>query len=161
MCFGKLNCLKCHAKKKNYALRIRTFVPEYVAQLVRSLHYLAGQVNVAARFNHQIAGAVDFRFELCLTERERGRRGERERMKERQNKKSLKCRAHTDKALVFVMIIIIIMLMITPGLSCLLDGLSVLCPRVPYPLPAFPSACPPACLPVTLLHRRVSLLCWR
>lgn len=42
----------------------------------------------------------------------------KERKKERQNKKSLKCRAHTDKALVFVMIIIIIMLMITPGLSC-------------------------------------------
>jgi len=49
------------------SLRIRTFVPEYVAQLMRTLHYLAGKVNVAARFNHQITGAEDFRFELCLT----------------------------------------------------------------------------------------------
>lgn len=50
--------------------------------------------------------------------------------------------------------------MITPGLSCQLDGLSVLWPRVPYPLPAFPPACLPARLPACyfITQTRVSIM---
>lgn len=68
-------------------LRIRTFVPEYIAQLVWTLHYLAGEVNVAARFNHEIAGTEDFRFELCLTmAKKTGERRDRNRVKEKEKK---------------------------------------------------------------------------
>lgn len=44
---------------------IRTFVPENVAQLVRSLHDAARQIYIAATFHIQIRRPDNVGFELC------------------------------------------------------------------------------------------------